>query len=85
MRARSADRSRRLQTVSGASSFGMAAPSPKSDTSTNSDMLDLKLSRKQAESELQQLANRVALLKMEEQKAAEKVSETKSRAAEIQA
>lgn len=57
--------------------------SPKSQESGNSEMLDIKLTRRKAESELQQLANRVALLKMEEAKAADKVSETRSRAAEI--
>lgn len=59
--------------------------SPKSDFSANSEMLDIKINRKKAEAELQQLANRVALLKIEEQKAFEKVNETKSRAAEIMA
>lgn len=62
---------------------GTANGSPKSHHSVNSEMLDLKLGRKKAESELQQLANRVALLKMEEHKAQEKVKETKLRAAEI--
>ncbi|RYG98141.1 hypothetical protein EON65_51815 [archaeon] len=63
--------------------LGTSGGSPKSHHSANSEMLDLKLGRKKAESELQQLANRVALLKMEEHKAQEKVKETKLRAAEI--
>jgi hypothetical protein len=62
-----------------------AGGSPKSDKSFGfgSDMLDAKHSRKRAESDLQLLANRIALLKLEEQKALTKVSETKTRAAEI--
>eukprot|EP00981_Chlorochromonas_danica_P001568 scaffold341_cov154-Ochromonas_danica.AAC.12 len=91
MRSQSADRSRRqrLPPDSPASpnfalSFsGGHGGSPTSEHSANSDMLDTKLTRKKAESELQQLANRVALLKMEEQRAVEKVTETQSRAAEI--
>lgn len=47
------------------------------------DVLDAKISRKRAESDLQLLANRIALLKLEEQKALSKVSETKTRAQEI--
>lgn len=90
MRSQSADRSRRqrLPPDSPASpnfalSFSGHGGSPKSEHSANSDMLDTKLTRKKAESELQQLANRVALLKMEEQRALEKVNETQTRAAEI--
>ena len=46
-------------------------------------MLDAKLTRKRAETDLQLLANRIALLRMEEQKALQKVSETKAKADEI--
>ena len=46
-------------------------------------MLESKLNRKRAESDLQLLANRIALLKVEEQKALTKVQETKLRAEEI--
>ena len=60
-----------------------AGGSPKSDTGVTSDMLDAKLTRKRAESDLQLLANRIALLKVEEQKALNKVNETKLRADEI--
>lgn len=46
-------------------------------------MLETKQERKRAETDLQLLANRIALLRLEEQKAANKVSETKIRAQEI--
>ena len=57
--------------------------SPKSDTGVTNDMLDAKLTRKRAETDLQLLANRIALLRMEEQKALQKGSETKAKADEI--
>ena len=57
--------------------------SPKSDHSNGSQMLETKFSRKRAETDLQLLANRIALLKLEEQKALQKVQETKQRAEEI--
>lgn len=50
---------------------------------TASAMLDAKDHRKRAESDLQLLANRLALLRLEEQKAMDKISETKQRAKEI--
>lgn len=59
------------------------AGSPMSDTGVTNDMLDAKLTRKRAESDLQLLSNRIALLKLEEQKALHKVTETKQRADEI--
>jgi hypothetical protein len=46
-------------------------------------MLDVKNNRKRAEADLQLLANRIALLRAEEQKAISKINETKSRAKEI--
>lgn len=46
-------------------------------------MLDVKQGRKRAESDLQLLANRIALLKAEEHKALYKVQETKQRSQEI--
>jgi hypothetical protein len=46
-------------------------------------MLETKQERKRAETDLQLLANRIALLRLEEQKAANKVTETKMRAQEI--
>ena len=46
-------------------------------------MLETKENRKRAETDLQLLANRIALLRTEEQRALEKVSETKTRASEI--
>lgn len=46
-------------------------------------MLDAKLTRKRAESDLQLLANRIALLRLEEQRALTKVTETKQRADEV--
>lgn len=46
-------------------------------------MLGMKLNRKRAETDLQLIANRIALLKAEEQKAMNKVMETKIRADEI--
>ncbi len=48
-----------------------------------SEMLELKHDRKRAETDLQLLANRIAILKLEEQKAMAKVQETKTRAQEI--
>ena len=46
-------------------------------------MLEEKVNRKRAEVDLQLLANRIALLRAEEQRALQKVSETKDRAKEI--
>jgi hypothetical protein len=46
-------------------------------------MIDAKECRKRAENDLQLIANRIALLRFEEQRALEKVSETKVRAQEI--
>jgi uncharacterized protein with WD repeat len=46
-------------------------------------MLDAKLTRKRAESDMQLLSNRIALLRMEEQKALQKVSETQLRTNEL--
>lgn len=57
--------------------------SPKSENTFGSDVLEAKITRKRAESDLQLLANRIALLKLEEHKALSKVHETKSRAKEI--
>ncbi len=47
-------------------------------------MLEAKKNRKRTEADLQLLANRIQLLKNEELKALNKISETKSRAKEIQ-
>ena len=55
----------------------------KSAESNASAMLDTKNNRKRAEADLQLLANRIALLRAEEQKAMSKISETKTRAKEI--
>ena len=57
--------------------------SPKSSQTNANTMLDVKQHRKRAESDLQLLANRIALLRVEEQKALNKVNETKARAEEI--
>lgn len=46
-------------------------------------MIEAKDTRKRAENDLQLVANRIALLRYEEQKALEKVTETKARAQEI--
>ncbi len=54
-----------------------------SHLSNSSEMLDVKVHRKRAESDLQLLANRIALLRVEEQKAINKFHETKARAEEI--
>jgi hypothetical protein len=43
-------------------------------------MLDAKLTRKRAESDLQLLANRIALLRTEEERAKNKISETQQKA-----
>lgn len=63
--------------------FSFDLSTPKSEKSTSSAMLDAKYTRKKAENDLQLLTNRIALLKLEEQKALEKVRETKDRATEI--
>lgn len=63
--------------------YSLTNLSPKSDKSFGNDALDAKMSRKRAESDLQLLANRIALLKLEEQKALVKVNETQIRANEI--
>ena len=47
------------------------------------NILESKNNRKRAEADLQLLSNRIALLKIEEQKSLLKVQETKSRAREI--
>eukprot|EP01035_Chromulina_nebulosa_P025704 gene25704-33566_t len=49
----------------------------------SNEMLEVKINRKRAESDLQLLANRIALLRLEEQRAMNKVTETKMRAQEI--
>lgn len=49
----------------------------------DSQMLTTKVERKRAESDLQAIANRIALLKLEDKKALERVEETKERATEI--
>lgn len=59
------------------------SPSSAERAAFGNDVLDAKISRKRAESDLQLLANRIALLKLEEQKALTKVNETKTRAHEI--
>lgn len=65
-------------------SSGKSLPSsPTKSESNYNDMLDIKVNRKRAESDLQLLANRIALLRLEEQKAMNKVNETKTRAEEI--
>jgi hypothetical protein len=46
-------------------------------------MLEAKSGRKRAEGDLQLLANRIALLRLEEQKALSKVTETKVRAKDL--
>ena len=48
-----------------------------------SAMIDAKEQRKRAENDLQLIANRIALLRFEEQRSLEKMSETKARAMEI--
>ena len=66
------------------SSSGKVLPSsPTKSESNYNEMLDIKINRKRAESDLQLLANRIALLRLEEQKAMNKVNETKTRAEEI--
>lgn len=61
----------------------MGLHSPLTNISSQSEMLDIKLNRKKAESDLQLLANRISLLKLEEQKALSKIKETTIRAKEI--
>lgn len=60
----------------------MSRDSARSGVSINS-MLDVKNTRKRTEADLQLLANRIALLKMEEERAKFKVEETKRRADDI--
>lgn len=60
-----------------------SARSMRSSGSQN-PMLDIKNSRKRTEADLQMLANRIALLRTEEERAKVKVAETKQRANDIQ-
>jgi len=60
-----------------------AAGSPLYEEDISNEMLDAKMTRKKAETDLLLLANRISLLKVEEQKALHKVIETKERAEEI--
>ena len=53
------------------------------DTYTADAMIEAKLNRKRAEGDLQLLMNRISLLNSEEQKALNKITETKTRAHEI--
>ena len=73
--------------TSGAGDLAGGASSPasptKSEVSMTNSMLEEKLNRKRAEVDLQLLANRIALLRAEEQRALQKVTETKERAKEI--
>ena len=55
----------------------------KSAESNASVMLDVVSGRKRAEGDLQMLANRIALLRTEEQRAMAKIAETKKRAKEV--
>lgn len=59
------------------------ATSPTHSAKSMESMLDVKNNRKRAEADLQLLANRIALLRAEEQKAISKITETKTRAKEI--
>jgi len=53
------------------------------NTYTSDAMIEAKLNRKRTEGDLQLLMNRIALLQTEEQKAVQKINETKARAQEI--
>jgi len=53
------------------------------NTYTSDAMIEAKLHRKRTEGDLQLLMNRIELLKTEEQKAVQKINETKARAQEI--
>ena len=71
-------------TAAGGGGGGAGSPgSPGTDISLTNSMLEEKVNRKRAEVDLQLLANRIALLRAEEQRALTKVSETKDRAKEI--
>jgi hypothetical protein len=76
-------RSGSMGIASASTDRGMDLASPKSEQSSVSPVLESKFSRKRAETDLQLLANRIALLKLEEQKALQKVQDTKVRAEEI--
>ena len=61
-------------------------PSPQMSPTTaaqQQSILESKNNRKRAEADLQLLSNRIALLRLEEQKSLQKVQETKTRAKEI--
>jgi len=73
----------RQRAKSSAGSPARSERSNKSAESNTSTMLDVKNNRKRAEADLQMLANRIALLRTEEQKALVKIAETKTRAKEI--
>lgn len=73
----------RQRTKSASGSPARSERSNKSTENNASAMLDVKNNRKRAEADLQMLANRIALLRTEEQKALVKIAETKTRAKEI--
>merc|ERR550514_2654507 len=60
-----------------------AAPGPEAAVSGPNNLTGAKEARKRAELDAQLLANRIALLKQEEEKAWNKINETKRRAHEI--
>ena len=53
------------------------------DSAYRAQLLESKMMRKKAEEDAQLLANRIALLQMEEKKAMKKIDETKKKAHEI--
>lgn len=61
----------------------MPQPYPDQGNSISEKLLGSKLARKQAEEDVKLLANRIALLKSEEEKAMKKINETKKKATDI--
>ncbi len=58
-------------------------PSLDMSTASSTSLLETKTHRKRAEADLQLLTNRIHLLRLEEQRALQKVQETRVRAKEI--
>jgi hypothetical protein len=71
-----------IQPAGGSPATDRSHESLRSGGSQNA-MLEIKNSRKRTEADLQLLANRIALLRMEEERAKQKVTDTKQRADDI--
>ena len=76
-------RSAKGNLVASPSVKGIPSPQMSPNSAQQQSILESKNNRKRAEADLQLLSNRIALLRLEEQKSLQKVQETKTRAKEI--